>query len=205
MLIALLLLGLLGLGAVGAALFFNGGLGSQTGDNGGLPVVATQAPAEQPTEVPTEQPTAAPAEQPTEVPPEVPTETPAPIPTEPPPPTETPAPIPTEPPPAPTEAPPTQLDPSVDQLRELVLAGQANGQAGKHADELVSRADDVAQALADGNKGRATSQLRNMQRRIAEDARDKDIDLDFAQRLLDSIDAVARAYDLKLPDVKLKN
>ena len=70
---------------------------------------------------------------------------------------------------------------------------------------MTQFADDVAQALADGNKGRATSQLRNMQRRIAEDARDKDIDLDFAQRLLDSIDAVARAYDLKLPDVKLKN
>ena len=201
MLITLLLLGLLGLSAVGVALFFSGGLGGSSGDNAGLPVLATAAPAEQPTE----EATAAPAEQPTEAPAEVPTETPAPIPTEPPPPTETPAPIPTEPPPAPTETPATLLDPSVDQLRELVLAGQANGQAGQHADELVSRADDVAQALAEANKSRATSQLRSMQRRIAEDARDKDIDLEFAQRLLDGIDAVARAYDLKLPGVKLKD
>jgi serine/threonine-protein kinase len=206
MLVTLLLLGLIGLGAVAAALFLNGALGGPSGDNAGLPVIVTAAPAEQPTEAPVEEPTAAPAEQPTEAPAEQPSETPAPIPTETPPaPTETPAPIPTEPPPAPTAAPPEQLDPSVDQLRELVLAGQANGQAGKHADELVSRADDVAQALADGNKGRATSQLRNMQRRIAEDARDKDIDLEFARRLLDAIDAVARAYDLKLPGVKLKD
>lgn len=198
-LIALLLLGVLG-GVGVAALLLGGSFPTPPGPQ----PAATAAPA-------AAEPTAAPA--PTEAPPPteapLPTETPAPAPTEPPAPTE--APAPTEPPPtetpvpAPTETPPAiLLDPSVGQLRELLLAGLADGRSGKHGDDLLANLEQADQALRDNNAKRATDRLRDIQKRVAADARDSAIDLQFAQQTLDGVDAIARAYNLKLPTVKLK-
>ncbi len=103
--------------------------------------------------------------------------------------------------PQPTQAP-AQLDRSVELLRELLLAGQADGRAGKNADTFVDELDEASRALLDGNTKRATDRLRDLQKLLSEQARDDQIDITFAEQALDGIAAIASHYDLKLPAVK---
>lgn len=116
----------------------------------------------------------------------------------------TPAPKPTaapEPTPVPEPAAaPAQLDRSVEQLRALLLVGQADGRAGKDADRLIDDLDQASRALLDANPKRATDRLRDLQKRLSE--RGDQIDSDFASQALDGVAAIASHYDLKLPPAK---
>jgi len=110
-------------------------------------------------------------------------------------------------PPEPTAAPeptevPAELDRSVGLLRELLLAGQADGRAGKHADAFIDELDQASRALIDGNARRATDRLRDLQKQLSEQARAEQIDATFADQALDGVAAIASHYDLKLPAVK---
>jgi hypothetical protein len=174
-LIAALVLGRLVLGGRGA------GQPAATG-----PVVAATAPAVEATAEPQQQTTAGAA-----------------------PPTA--APQPTAAPPTPelqpTAAPPTaapQPTAALEQLRALLEAGNTDGRAEKAGDALIGDLDKATQALADGNKKRAIDGLRALQRRLVEGIRAKTIDIGFARQALAGIDAVANAYDLKLPPIKDK-
>ena len=136
----------------------------------------------------------------------VPEPTSLPEPTSPPEPTPVPeptaAPEPTSPPePTPVPEPaPAQLAPAVAELRALLLAGQADGRAGKDADRLLDTLDEASQALLDSNTRRATDRLRDLQKRLTD--RGDEIDTEFAGQALDGISAIANQYDLRLPPAK---
>jgi len=157
------------------------------------PPIETAPVAPQPSSEPVAQatappePTAAPA--PTQIP-----ATAAPVPTAAPAPTE----IPATAPPEPTAAPAPPSDP-LDQLRELLEAGKADGRAGRMGGAMLSDLSKAKQALDDGNKDRAADRLHDLQKRLLDGVKDKKVDADFARQALSGIDAIAGAYGLELP------
>jgi hypothetical protein len=90
----------------------------------------------------------------------------------------------------------------VDQLRALLLAGQADGRAGRDAERLIADLDQASRALLDGDTKHATDRLRDLQKRLVDGVREDRVDPKFAQQALDRIGAVAEHYNLKLPSVK---
>ena len=103
-----------------------------------------------------------------------------------------PSPVPTAAPAAPAPANPLDL------LRALLVAGSADGRAGKNSGDLFDRLDKAQQALADGNKQRAADELREMQQALQKGAREGQIDAAFANQALAGIDAIANTYGLSL-------
>jgi serine/threonine-protein kinase len=126
--------------------------------------------------------------------------------TAPPAPTATPAPtvLPTTAPPAPTATPAPSSEP-LDQLRALLEAGKADGRTGRAGSAMLTDLSKAKQALDDGNKDRAADRLRDLQKRLLDGVKSKNVDADFAQQALAHIDATASAYSLELPPIREKD
>jgi len=85
-----------------------------------------------------------------------------------------------------------------DQMRALLVAGAADGRAGKAGKDLIEDLDKARQALADGNKKRAADRLRSIQKNLENGADDEEIDRDFARQALDGLRTIATTYELDL-------
>lgn len=184
---------------IGGALLFGRALWQSPATSSAVPPVETVPIASQPSSEPVAHATAAPAPTVapalTEVPatiPHAPTAIPAPA-TIPAPP-EAPATI----PPAPTAIPAPSSAP-LDQLRELLEAGNADGRAGRAGGAMLSDLSKAKQALDDGNQHRAADRLGDLQKRLLDGMKSKKVDSDFAHQALAGIDTIASAYGLALP------
>ena len=101
--------------------------------------------------------------------------------------------------PKPTAVPtPPALAAPIDQLRALLVSGIKAGKAGDNGDALIKNLDAAEQALAKGDKRRATEQLSELAQRLLQGA-DGDIDPNFARQALDLIGAVASSNGLTIP------
>ncbi len=98
----------------------------------------------------------------------------------------------------PTTAPSAITDPIAD-LRSLLTAGVAAGQAGQDGQDMLKKLDDVQQAITGGDRKKASEQLRDLQQKVQEKAREGKIDTTLAQRALAGISSIASAYGLDIP------
>jgi len=169
-----------GVPAVGAVAHVRGTLQ----DNGSLLARSITVDAAVPTSPPAGAPTAAPT---------APSPTSAPI-------AEVPTPVP-EPPPAPA----TSGD-LFAQLRALLVAGVADGRAGKDGKELVKKFDEGQAAFASGDLQKTAEKLRELRQKVQEKTREGKMEANFSRQALGLIDAIANSYSLNVaPDDKDKD
>lgn len=107
-------------------------------------------------------------------------------------------PLPATAPVAPPAAPPVANDP-LPELRQLINAGIASGQAGEDGDKLLEQLDDLLQALAENDPRKARNHLRDMQKQLREQAREEKMDQQFANQVQIGISNLATRYGLDLP------
>jgi serine/threonine-protein kinase len=187
---------LLAVAVIGGLLLFGRALSESAAIAPTVPAAEMMPIASQPTGEPVAQATAASA--PTAIP--APTEVPAtaaPAPTAIPAPTEVPATIPH----APTAISVPSSAP-LDQLRELLEAGKADGRAGSAAGAMLSDLSKVKQALDDRNEHRAADRLGDLQKRLLDGIKSKKVDSDFAHQALAAVNTIASTYGLALPPLR---
>jgi len=97
----------------------------------------------------------------------------------------------------PTAAPSTATNPVAD-LRALLTGGIAAGQLGKDAQDMLKKLGEVERAIAKGDQRKASEQLRDLRKKMQEQAREGKIDAGLADQILAGIVRVASVYGLDL-------
>lgn len=104
--------------------------------------------------------------------------------------------VPAEPPA--TVSPPQVADDPIVALRMLIDAGIADGRTNREGGVfLLTKLDEVQQAIAAGKEKTARDRLREMERRVREQLRQGAMTADFARLVLDGIDAIGAAYSIR--------
>jgi hypothetical protein len=87
----------------------------------------------------------------------------------------------------------------IGQLRELLVAGGADGRVSEDGKDLVEKLDEAQRALDEGDTKEAEKQLHELQKKLLEGSSKGVIDAGFAREALAGIDAVAGSHGLDLP------
>ena len=70
---------------------------------------------------------------------------------------------------------------------------------------MLSDLSKAKQALNDENKKRAADRLRDLQKRLLEGEKSKNMDAGFARQALAGVEDIAGAYGLELPPIREQN
>ena len=84
----------------------------------------------------------------------------------------------------------------------LLEAGKADGRAGRSGGAMLSDLSKAKQALNDENKKRAADRLRDLQKRLLEGEKSKNMDADFVRQALAGVEDIAGTYGLELPPIR---
>jgi hypothetical protein len=86
----------------------------------------------------------------------------------------------------------------VANLRATLTNGIAAGQAGEDGQDLLKKLDEVEQAIANGDQKKASEQLRDLQKKVEEKAREGKLDAALAEQALAGIGQIASRYGLTI-------
>jgi eukaryotic-like serine/threonine-protein kinase len=100
--------------------------------------------------------------------------------------------------PAPSATAPIAATEPVAGLRTILTNGIAAGQAGEDGQDLLKKLDEVQQAIAKGDQKKASEQLRDLQKKVEEKAREGKLDAALAEQTLLGIGQIASTYGLTI-------
>lgn len=96
----------------------------------------------------------------------------------------------------PTVAPPAPVAGPFNRLGELLVAGRADGRAGKDGDEFLKLLTEAEQAFAQGDAKKTRDKLRDLTKKLREAARKGEADVSFVEQTLILIVEIEVTYGL---------